>query len=509
MKKTRDDFLKPVINLLKERSGYKCSNPQCRIVTNGAGINIGVAAHIRAAAPLGPRYDATMSQEERRSYENGIWLCQSCSKMIDNDVNYFTIPRLNEWKCLSEEEARKAIGKKIFSEQSASDMLAMALNGYPKKFLSQTIKNAHDASAKSLEVLDPRFNVISSYQAGITKFSLSAKENINLKVTIKNKKNYSRKYHELLSKGESFSIDMSDVSTSGSPLIEEIVKESGGVLTLSSQDIDVVMIVSLTNRSNQVSEALVEMHGKLFSGLKALTFSGQCFSELLNIKAVFPHKGSKTDFRMYVSFDKWSGENVINLPYFNKIKSIYDRIYEGWSIEFSMEYNGDEFLSGVCNKKINSEYYRRVTTLLNYTDKARTLSHLLNTPFIFFHDITFTSDEHQQLRNALSRLREEIVLDSSEVNSLPEFSLIATEENINILKSQQSKPSHFSMKSVEPEKISVFKQDVELYRVRQEYFNVRFVLNKDIDNIKLGDEIDIQIVACDNFSFVEKYISSE
>lgn len=101
------------------------------------------------------------------------------------------------------------------------------------------------------------------------------------------------------------------------------------------------------------------------------------------------------------------------------------------------------------------------------------------------------------------------MLDSSEVNSLPEFSLIATEENINILKSQQSKPSHFSMKSVEPEKISVFKQDVELYRVRQEYFNVRFVLNKDIDNIKLGDEIDIQIVACDNFSFVEKYISSE
>ncbi|MFX2612072.1 hypothetical protein V6282_26210, partial [Enterobacter mori] len=314
MEKRRDDFLKPVIRLLKESSGYKCSNPQCRVVTNGAGLNTGVAAHIRAAAPLGPRYDATMTPEERRSYQNGIWLCQTCSKMIDNDVSFYTINLLSEWKRLSEEDARNAVGKKVLSEQCASDMLAMALNGYPKSYISQTIKNAHNASEKALEALDPRFNVTSSFEDGLTKFSIHAKENVSLKVTVKNLKNYKRKYQELLSKGASFSIDMSDVSTSGSSLIEMITKDSNGVLTLSSQDIDVVMKISLTDSISLVSEALVEVHGKLFHGLKAFTFSGECFSNLLNIKAIFPFKGNKTKFNMHVDLEKWSRLNILNLP---------------------------------------------------------------------------------------------------------------------------------------------------------------------------------------------------
>ena len=43
-------------------------------------------AHICAAAQGGPRYDASMTPEERKSFENGIWLCQSCSKLIDTDI---------------------------------------------------------------------------------------------------------------------------------------------------------------------------------------------------------------------------------------------------------------------------------------------------------------------------------------------------------------------------------------------------------------------------------------
>lgn len=508
MEKRRDDFLKPVIRLLKERSGYKCSNPQCRVVTNGAGLNTGVAAHIRAAAPLGPRYDATMTHEERRSYQNGIWLCQTCSKMIDIDVNFYTINLLNEWKRLSEEDARNAIGKKVLSEQCASDMLAMALNGYPKSYISQTIKNAHNASEKSLEALDPRFNVTSSFEDGLTKFSIRAKENVSLKVTVNNFKNYKRKYQELLSKGASFSVDMSDICTSGSSLIESITKDSG-VLTVSSQDIDVVMRISLTDSISLVSEALVEVHGKLFHGLKAFTFSGECFSNLLNIKAIFPCKGNKTKFNMHVDFDKWSGLNILNLPFFNKIKSLYDRVREGWNIEFSLEFNGDEFISGLSNNKLNNEYYKKVATLLSYTDRARTLSHLLNISLEFSPQITFTSDEHRQLRKAISRLREEITLNTTGFNSLPKFTLIACEENVNMFKGKKNKSSHFAMESVESEKISVFSHEIELYRVRQEYLNVNYIFNKDINNIKYGDEFEVQLLACENFSYIEKYILSE
>ena len=105
----RDDFRKTTINLLANRVGWKCSNPGCRRTTRGAGteptdvINIGVAAHITAAAKGGPRYDSNMTTQERKSYENGIWLCQSCSKLIDSDVQRYTVDILKKWKEISEQ----------------------------------------------------------------------------------------------------------------------------------------------------------------------------------------------------------------------------------------------------------------------------------------------------------------------------------------------------------------------------------------------------------------------
>ena len=88
----RDDFSQRTKDLLANRVGWKCSNPNCRKATRGAGIgkeniiNIGVASHITAASKGGPRYDENITSQERASAENGIWLCQSCSKLIDSDV---------------------------------------------------------------------------------------------------------------------------------------------------------------------------------------------------------------------------------------------------------------------------------------------------------------------------------------------------------------------------------------------------------------------------------------
>jgi hypothetical protein len=84
--------------------GYHCSNPTCVRSTSGPAlhedgtINIGVGAHITAASPGFARYDPMMSSAERSSGSNGIWLCQSCSKLIDSDENRYTVELLHQWK---------------------------------------------------------------------------------------------------------------------------------------------------------------------------------------------------------------------------------------------------------------------------------------------------------------------------------------------------------------------------------------------------------------------------
>ncbi|MBI5302476.1 MAG: hypothetical protein HY868_10085 [Chloroflexi bacterium] len=111
----RDDFDDKTKNILARRVGLRCSNPKCRKLTSGPqtdpakAINIGVASHITAASPGGPRYNPSLSPEQRKSVENGIWLCQSCSKLIDSDERRYTIELLKEWKRQAEMSAQREV----------------------------------------------------------------------------------------------------------------------------------------------------------------------------------------------------------------------------------------------------------------------------------------------------------------------------------------------------------------------------------------------------------------
>jgi len=112
----RDDFSALTKRLLAARVAHRCSRPICRAQTAGPQVdrhevlNVGVAAHITAAAEGGPRYDPEMTPTERRHIDNGIWLCQTCARLIDNDVTRFPIPTLREWKKQAEEVALNEIG---------------------------------------------------------------------------------------------------------------------------------------------------------------------------------------------------------------------------------------------------------------------------------------------------------------------------------------------------------------------------------------------------------------
>jgi hypothetical protein len=111
----RDDFSAGTKELLARRVGFTCSNPECKQVTSGpqtdpaGSVNIGVAAHISAASPGGARYEADLSPEQRADSSNGIWLCQTCAKLIDNDPIRFSRIVLEGWKRAAERSAAIAL----------------------------------------------------------------------------------------------------------------------------------------------------------------------------------------------------------------------------------------------------------------------------------------------------------------------------------------------------------------------------------------------------------------
>jgi ribosomal protein L37AE/L43A len=113
----RDDFSNKTKEILAKRVGYCCSN--CGISTTGPGSNPdgvssnGVAAHICAASPDGPRYDPLMTHDERKSVNNGIWLCQNCAHLIDTNTVLYTVEYLHKMKDDAEEKIKKQIAANL------------------------------------------------------------------------------------------------------------------------------------------------------------------------------------------------------------------------------------------------------------------------------------------------------------------------------------------------------------------------------------------------------------
>ena len=102
--KNRDEFTEKTKLQIAKGAGWLCSDPSCRRPTIGSNsdgtgeINLGIAAHICAAAPGGPRYDPDMTREQRQCTDNDIWLCQNHAKAVDVKDPMFTVELLHEWK---------------------------------------------------------------------------------------------------------------------------------------------------------------------------------------------------------------------------------------------------------------------------------------------------------------------------------------------------------------------------------------------------------------------------
>ncbi len=107
----RHEFTLATKRALAERAGYRCARPECGRSTVGPSDAVaekssrtGKACHITAASSLGPRYDDSLSPQDRSAPSNGIWLCAICADRVDKPENVAAFPPelLRSWKEQSE-----------------------------------------------------------------------------------------------------------------------------------------------------------------------------------------------------------------------------------------------------------------------------------------------------------------------------------------------------------------------------------------------------------------------
>lgn len=96
------DYANQTVKRLHALSGNECAALGCtnRLTASDGKTIISKISHIEGASPKGPRYNADMTDDQRKHFSNLILLCDGCHSMIDIKENEseYTVTLLREWK---------------------------------------------------------------------------------------------------------------------------------------------------------------------------------------------------------------------------------------------------------------------------------------------------------------------------------------------------------------------------------------------------------------------------
>ncbi|MFB9867812.1 hypothetical protein [Vreelandella sulfidaeris] len=429
----RDNFKKGDITKLSQRVALRCSNPDCRVPTaapgeSELGVNsIGVAAHIHAASPGGPRYDPSMTSSERGSISNAIWLCSNCSIIIDRDKARYTAKLLKEWKANAEATAIKEQGMRLPSDEDAIQQTTMALTGLPKKILAKAIPNIHTATAKAIENSDPRFEVITRYKDGQTVFEYRAKEDVTFNFEVKGEEGV-ESLRKMFEEGQDAKLPAKCFNVKGIDFPGGSPDRLGHV-EIRKDGIEAIHRIWLINPKENVTEQFNDVHGKVFFGTKAMRFEGNACSGLFKFSYSRPlaQLDESSSFNISINFALWEGKEVSKLPYFNKIKNFFDNVFYGAELHTSLEINGDTAFEANTERMSEVSEFRDIDRVLVFIDKARIISEKLKHKIHYKQNCFYSEKEVLEICNVANILsgklvnHEEILKANSKISLILDF----------------------------------------------------------------------------------------
>lgn len=509
----RDNFSKRIVERLRSRVAHRCSNPDCRRQTAGPatdpeGVNIvGIAAHIHAASPGGPRYLLSMSPVQRSGIQNAIWLCSVCATLIDRDIEAYPAERLLTWKGEAERLAAKELNTRPPTHGDATAQLVAALSGQSPTFLPAVIGNAHEASAKALERLDPRFQVESSYQDKITTFTLNARENVPFKLLVPPERalEWQAKVRSALDDGLGFEIDASGVKAQGSPLLEQVFDGDAiqqPTIKISPRSTSVRAKLAAVDLVGGTRHAFDDVDGHLFMGQASLTFKGELWEGLAKLTMRLQHPGNSPDGRFSLNFDidRWVGLDIRGLPYLPSIVEFFHHADGGEVLDVAVFWRGQQLLG----MRAKFDDLRREAgaqlSLLAYLSRASEVARALDVAVRLPKHIAVSKDDFDDLISIYEIVTAPSRLGQERLSTNASFTLIATDngENIQQLR-EQSEPSVIAFKQSIQSELTIFGQVVSIPFINLTFNGVFPRVLDDRQSFEAGDSVRVELEPADGF----------
>ncbi|HID98802.1 MAG TPA: hypothetical protein EYP59_00725 [Thiotrichaceae bacterium] len=515
MSNNRDEFPQKVKEILRARVANRCSYPHCRVPTTGPTTlpdkvnNIGKAAHICAAAKGGPRYDPTMTKQQRKSIDNAIWLCSNCSTIIDNDETVYTVELLKKWKHKAEDRANKEIGNKLPDNNETINTLTTAFSGQSTMILHNAIPNVCQAISNRYELLDPRLDVETSYFNKTTHFSISAKESVETKIQVdkKYKNEFLDKYINLLEHGETLNIPSDAITITGSKLLEELTQnvKKGQFSFIPTLEKPAIQKIWVFDPDNHLTKHIDDIQGKVILGTKSFSFKGTLFNELLFISyRKYLQSDENLNIKFKIDFTKWNKIQLAFLPYFDSLYHFFEHLKKGWELNTKLEINGLEILRGGITSCEYPELFCDYYAILNFIHRVKVVCQYLNISINFQSDFSYSAELYEQILEIYNIISNDGEVRHRDISESATFTLIVGSDLDNLHRMTNS--SCIKLEQTEANKIKLFGQELVLPLLSISLTNVSPKIKQNITSIKSGDKIEVECVPNKGCEYILKLL---
>ncbi|WP_249921326.1 hypothetical protein [Pseudomonas lundensis] len=397
----RHDFLQSTMQRLRDRAGNVCSFPGCHVHTHGSAftgdkaVGVGVACHIKAAAPGGPRYDAKQTKDERRHLDNGIWMCQTHSKLVDADDSAYSVKILRDWRQTAEARSNSLINQKSFTENEVKAAIEEGTVSTLQRWVNRSndpfdtpVAEVMKGYETGLERLDPRFNVQVDVVGGKCHHIISAaQDNVSLRLILQDLdqlEDFWEAEKALFEEGRELQIPGAHFKIEGSKLFDAIHQRTNqseqGVVTMGSPTR--ALTANLYVRTPEGHERAIDTFTCYYtSGSIRTVFNGTALGGFFGIKASCAHDGQDTKFDLTFNVDAWRNRNILDLPSFPRLVRAAQCLGKG-RLVVEIEVGNNVASFDTKSSPINEEYHAQLRWLIEYLDFARKVAEQCSEPVI-------------------------------------------------------------------------------------------------------------------------------